>query len=323
MIKKIKYIKDFGVFKDFIWNANLGEFKNFNLIYAWNYSGKTTLSRVFRSFETRKIHEDFSTAQYELELSDGSIVDSNNIANQSLNIRVFNTDFVSRQLKWETSDSIEPIFILGEENIELQKQLEQLRKESADLNRDYQVNLNQRNEKSEIIDKTIRSRAQAMKKELQLLDYNKTKLENGINSIKDTYMTQILTDANYQNDLQISLDNNKKELIQELLLPDFRIDLLYSNVNEIIRRKVISNVIKKLEENPKLNDWVRVGKELHISEDTCQFCGNKLPADLMDKLEHHFTNDLEKLFRDIESSESTIAQTYRLIDDFSDNLPHP
>jgi wobble nucleotide-excising tRNase len=117
MIKKIKYIKDFGVFKDFNWNASLSDFKNFNLIYAWNYSGKTTLSRVLRSFETQKIHEDFLKAQYELELSDGSTAGFNDLANHSVKVRVFNTDFVSSQLRWDYSDSIEPIFILGEENI--------------------------------------------------------------------------------------------------------------------------------------------------------------------------------------------------------------
>ena len=43
MIRRIQQIKGFGVFVDFQWPANLPEFKQFNLIYGWNYSGKTTL----------------------------------------------------------------------------------------------------------------------------------------------------------------------------------------------------------------------------------------------------------------------------------------
>ncbi|MCF6149614.1 MAG: AAA family ATPase [Candidatus Kuenenia sp.] len=37
-------IKDFGVFRNFSWQATIPEFKKYNLIYGWNYSGKTTLT---------------------------------------------------------------------------------------------------------------------------------------------------------------------------------------------------------------------------------------------------------------------------------------
>jgi wobble nucleotide-excising tRNase len=40
MITKINKIKDFGVLKNFNGNG-LSKFKIFNLIYGWNYSGKT------------------------------------------------------------------------------------------------------------------------------------------------------------------------------------------------------------------------------------------------------------------------------------------
>lgn len=50
MIRRIQHIKGFGVFGNFQWPAGLPEFKQFNLIYGWNYSGKTTLSRAFRCF---------------------------------------------------------------------------------------------------------------------------------------------------------------------------------------------------------------------------------------------------------------------------------
>lgn len=177
MIKKIKYIKDFGVFKDFTWNANMSDFKNFNLIYAWNYSGKTTLSRIFRSFETQEIHEDFIKSSYELELYDGSSVNSDTLVNNSLSVRVYNSDYVSAHLSWDNSNNIEPIFILGEENIESRKQLDRLRKEVVDLKQKYQLSLNVHEKLFYAFDKAVRNRAQSMKKELQLLDYNKTKLD--------------------------------------------------------------------------------------------------------------------------------------------------
>lgn len=64
MIKRIKKIKNFGIFKNFIWQENVNEFKKFNLIYGWNYSGKTTLSRIFRSFELKEMPSGFETSEY-------------------------------------------------------------------------------------------------------------------------------------------------------------------------------------------------------------------------------------------------------------------
>ena len=55
MITKINRIRKFGVFQNMDWGA-LPEFKKKNLIYGWNYSGKTTLSRLASIvYENREI----------------------------------------------------------------------------------------------------------------------------------------------------------------------------------------------------------------------------------------------------------------------------
>ena len=53
MITKITKLKNFGIFHDFSWNKDIPEFKRFNLIYGWNRSGKTLLSRIFTSCEKK------------------------------------------------------------------------------------------------------------------------------------------------------------------------------------------------------------------------------------------------------------------------------
>jgi wobble nucleotide-excising tRNase len=45
MIVKVKKIKDCPSFVDFKPEADLPEFKKYNLIYGWNGSGKTCFSR--------------------------------------------------------------------------------------------------------------------------------------------------------------------------------------------------------------------------------------------------------------------------------------
>lgn len=55
MIQKIDITK-FGIYKDYKWDSNIGKdfyFKSVNIIYGRNYSGKTTLSRIFRTLEKK------------------------------------------------------------------------------------------------------------------------------------------------------------------------------------------------------------------------------------------------------------------------------
>jgi wobble nucleotide-excising tRNase len=97
MIRTIRSIKAFGVFNDFQWPGGLPEFKQFNLIYGWNYSGKTTLSRAFRCFEQKLPHVDFPDAQVELKAEDGTVYYLSAVDTAPV-FRVFNTDFVRENL---------------------------------------------------------------------------------------------------------------------------------------------------------------------------------------------------------------------------------
>ena len=46
MIKRINKIKNLGVFSNYTRNSELKNFEEKNIIYGWNYSGKTTVSRL-------------------------------------------------------------------------------------------------------------------------------------------------------------------------------------------------------------------------------------------------------------------------------------
>ena len=63
MIRRLARVRDFGCFHDFSWPADLVHFKKFNLIFGWNYSGKTTFARALRCFELMKHHDDFENAE--------------------------------------------------------------------------------------------------------------------------------------------------------------------------------------------------------------------------------------------------------------------
>jgi len=56
MLKGIKKTKGLGVYGDYAPPAGLAEFGIKNLIYGWNSSGKTSLSRLFGHFKRRSWH---------------------------------------------------------------------------------------------------------------------------------------------------------------------------------------------------------------------------------------------------------------------------
>ena len=118
MIKKINTIKKFGVFDDFNW-ANLPDLTVKNILYGWNYSGKTTLSRIFACLEKKSLHPDYPEGQFNVELSGElhSSYNQGNLTECSLLVRVFNEDFKEKNLSWNGGE-FNPILLLGEESIE-------------------------------------------------------------------------------------------------------------------------------------------------------------------------------------------------------------
>ena len=106
-IKKIDSIKRMAVFQDFRWKSsvrdkgnNIAEFQKINVLYGRNYSGKTTLSRIFRSMEIESVSKKYDNCEFQLTLADGREVTQNTLANHGVVIRVFNEDFVKENLSF-------------------------------------------------------------------------------------------------------------------------------------------------------------------------------------------------------------------------------
>lgn len=91
-VTRITRMSAHRVFRDFTWPATLQPFGQFNLIYGWNGSGKTTFSSLFHHLQTRS-----AVAEGDVEFEiDGAKVSGRNLENARLpSIRVFNRDFIA------------------------------------------------------------------------------------------------------------------------------------------------------------------------------------------------------------------------------------
>lgn len=99
-------------------------FKEKNLFYGWNGIDKSTLSNLFRSIEKRSAIEG---AAVKFVISGRKVDGAALSTTQGLpQVRVFNKDFIEDNV-FTSHGSVAPIFFLGEENIEKQKQVEKLK----------------------------------------------------------------------------------------------------------------------------------------------------------------------------------------------------
>jgi wobble nucleotide-excising tRNase len=303
MITKINKIKDFGVLKNFN-GSTLPEFKTFNLIYGWNYSGKTTLSRVFRCLEKGKLHDDYLTATFELE---NATAKYNNTFAVKPNIRVFNSDFVIDNLKWD-ADNIEPIFLLGAENIELQTELKQKETDLTTAETELAETKRLRTDKQRRINGAVTNKARDIGTLLSIRPFDSRHLLPIIEKVKTAVTTYTLSQADFDKYKAQAISNEQKPPIGEIIISISDLAKLKTEVEIILHKQAASdNKIQKLLDSKPISDWVENGKSLHEGKTDCEFCGNTLPPNLLAKLNEHFSKDYDLLKADIEAKLITLT----------------
>ena len=136
MITKIKSISNLGVFQNFNWDTtvrdkgnNIAKFKKFNILYGRNYSGKTLLSRIIQSLEKGRLSKKCIGAIFVINCDEEDIT-QNNLNEHSLNIRVYNEDFVDENLNFPKNEDgeIQPFAVLGEQSVEIEDQIKEKEK---------------------------------------------------------------------------------------------------------------------------------------------------------------------------------------------------
>lgn len=317
MFRKINSIKNLGTFTDFSWQNDCEPFKRYNFIYGWNYSGKTTLSRLFRCLELKKLHQDYPNLQFNIQTDNGDITQKD-IVNNNLLIRVFNEEFIEENFKWnDENHKINPVLILGKESIELNQKLienENARKLKEEEKEKIKQELNTLNKQ---LVQSLTDKASEIRKLLNITnqrEFDKSRLEAEINKIKDKYQSSILSDDEVQKKLVIYRNQRTYETISEISF-DLKLNDLRNQVNQILGKKITAQqIIQKLKDNPALNKWVREGIDLHKNETKCQFCGNDLPPDLFERLNKHFSKEFDQLMQEIDTLEQEIKKNKNIIE---------
>ncbi|RCW63607.1 AAA family ATPase [Pseudorhodoferax soli] len=124
MLKSIEKIKGLGVYQSYVKPAGTQDFGLKNLIYGWNYSGKTTLSRLFAQLESRSPNPDLTGCEFTFGGLEEPITEKN-FSRCGLSVRVFNSDFISANLHFN-GQSFNPILLLGKDSEEALRSIDHL-----------------------------------------------------------------------------------------------------------------------------------------------------------------------------------------------------
>ena len=130
-ITKFLKIKNYRIFRDFLWPNGLPSFAHYNLFYGWNGSGKSTLSSLFALLQRK---EALSEGEVIIEVDGTNRIQGSQFSTvETPPTRVFNRHFVANTLVAIKNANATPVFYLGQQSVEEAQVLERKRGELVDV----------------------------------------------------------------------------------------------------------------------------------------------------------------------------------------------
>lgn len=327
MIKKIGTIKHFAVFENYDWdlsstdkNGRPLKFEKINILYGRNYSGKTTLSRIFRSLETGQLPENYDDPQYELIDENGNKIDQNNLADLSSPVRVFNEDFIKSNLKFliDPTGEIAPFAILGNANGTLVDEIKELTKEIGS-SEEPKTGLHKAvDDANNALDSANQALSEAESDLKSKLSKKATDKSIGIKYKSDRFGDVNYTIAKIRSDIETIYQNeyqgpstadiaNCEAILRDTVhepITNIRFQHQYSTYKDeavsLLEKEIgTSNKIQRLIHDTALNLWVKRGVEIADNASICPFCGNPITDEFWSELHAHFDEESRKLENDI------------------------
>lgn len=313
MIKKIQLIKNFGVFKDYDWNtiADIKEFKEKNIIYGWNYSGKTTISRIFSSLRDKQLNEKYKNSEFKIVYdNDNKEVTQADLTRFGYGIQVFNSEFIKQNLKWDTNESLDAISFDVGTNVGIREEIEKNEERINSIQGTDEI-IGRKTTFQPAIDEynsfegwKYTTEAKRIKIDIfnSLIEFNKGHLKTIKSQVESDLASYIITDLTLLGEIKkMSLASNDKNEIDEIVFTP-SIKTIYDSIAVILKSEPAkSEIIEVLENNNDIYSWVKEGLALHSidKKEDCSFCGNKITAERYTLLNNYFSNASAKLRTEI------------------------
>lgn len=316
MINQID-IASFGSFQGLDWKKTVKDtgrttqyFKRLNVLYGRNYSGKTTLSRIFRSLETRKLPLNYVGSAFTLTGDKGAVTHTG-LLTHNYDVRVYNRDFVTDNLSFlvnqEAGGVIKTFAIVGEQNKEIDDAIAAIEAKlgsvegKAGLRFDLETKKKERDRTKSAhttasgdIEEKLRVHANdKIKKNRQYGSavYNIGHIKSDIAATKKAGFVPLTTEEQ-----AVKLSLLKQEALPDItgtLAVTLKLESLTATAEPLLSKTITpTKAIEELLKDSALQLWVKQGMGHHREKrDTCAFCRQDLPHDIWQVLDEHFSKE--------------------------------
>lgn len=327
-ITRINKINGYRVFRDFAWPADLLPFARFNLIYGWNGSGKTILASLFRHLQDRSA---ITEGDVEFKI-DNARVSGRDLETAHLpDVRVFDRSSITSTIL-PPGEQVDPIYYVGEESVEKQKQIvllkDELKRAEAEVDKARSNKLLAETSLEEFCTgKATDIRGTLSdEKSPEYINYDKRNFKRAIEQFVDAPAATAFLSRQDEEQLRIQKYDRRKPKIPKLdvAVPDF--EGLGRAAATLLERSVVSKVIEDLREDKDLSIWVQQGLSLHSGDrDTnkCKFCGGVIPASRLQELRAHFNDAFTSFQSDVEALMHQVNEQGDLLEAAGKELPEP
>ncbi len=333
MIEQID-IPSFGSFSGLEWKTavrdsgdNVLSFQRLNIIYGRNYSGKTTLSRIFRALETRKLPTNYSESCFSIKGNNGTVTPAG-LLTHTYDVRVYNRDFVADNLSFlinqDIGGAIKSFAIVGEKNKEIDENIATIEAKlgSVESNAGLRFSLEAKRKDcdrtkaeyarvSSALDEKLRTHAnQKIKKnrDYGMPVYNIDNIRRDIEVTKGPGFVALTPEK--QSAKHALLKQEAMPGINDRLVISLAFDDLNTKVEPLLTKEIVpTKPIQELLNDSVLQLWVKQGVAYHRAKrTTCAFCRKALPDDIWQRLDEHFNKESDDLDNALSGAIDSVKQ---------------
>lgn len=338
-------IANFGSYKNFQWDQHIATtFKRLNIIYGRNYSGKTTLSRVFEAIQHNKIPENYESTDFKAVLTCGTEITQTNLNACPYNIQVYNKHFIDENLSFLRNKNGDikafSTVVMGDRNRVLQTEIEQINQILGSVesqqgilfnHSQLKINTTQQQQAIELLEKelnasltrfasdTIRGQ-QIFSSDFNLIkNYTKQKLEHDINSLRQISFNNNQTESS----LISIISQAAKQAINRITLNTPNLESIQNHCVDLIQRELIqTQKIEAILANKPLSDWIETGITLHQhqSDKKCSFCDSQVSDVRWQELKNHFDESSQNLKKQLIAAKERLIQLINSTEDVNTNI---
>lgn len=310
-------IPNFGSFSGLEWKKSVKDsgktvqnFKRLNILYGRNYSGKTTLSRIFRSLETRKLPLNYAGSSFTVTGDKGAVTHTG-LPTHNYDVRVYNRDFVTDNLSFlvnqEIGGVIKTFAIVGEQNKEIDDAIAAIEAKlgSVEGKAGLRFDLETKKKDRDTTKSSHTTASSGLEEKLRLHASDKIKKNR-------QYGTAVYNISHIKNDIVstkkpgfVALTSEeqaaKLTLLKQEALPDItgtlavtlKLESLTATAEPLLSKTITpTKAIEELLKDSALQLWVKQGIGHHRDKrDTCAFCRQDLPHDIWQVLDEHFSKE--------------------------------